>query len=679
MKLSYNWIKEYVDIKVSPEELAKGLTMSGSEVGSMEKTGGDAVMELEITSNRPDCLNMIGLAREVSAAFDKALKVPAMSLPASKSKSKGPAIKCVIEDKDLCSRYTARVIAGLTVKPSGKKLKKHITAVGLRPVNNIVDVTNFCLMETGQPLHAFDLDKIKGAKITVRRARKNEKIITIDGVERELKTDMLVIADAERAIAVAGVMGGRDTEVSSFTKNVLLESAYFDPISIRRTARTLGLASDSSYRFERGVDKGMVRAASDRATSLIEDEAGGEIRDFYDAGTQKEEKTIIDIDVDGVGKVLGIKIAAKEISRILSRLGMKPAKGKAGRIKVTVPTFREDIKREVDLIEEIARIYGYDRIPDDVPKFVPQVIRKEQSRKVIEKIKNALASAGLNEIMTYSLISEQAAGIFPALMHDPVKLMNPLSAEQEMLTPHLADGMLKAAAWNMNRGNKDLALFEIGKIYYRRGGKRPFGEISTLSLGMAGDVSKNWKDGAKKTDIYSVKGIAENLAGRMGLALEVAPAKVEGFTGAGNVFLGGEEAGFIGEVAKDKLSAYGIEERVVFAQIKLDAFIGKAELTAKYKPIPRFPVSSRDVSVLCEQALPAAKIKEAIEGAGEQIMISAEATDVYTGEQIPAGKKSVTFSITYGLDSRTMTDEEISAAHSRIKNILTEKLGVTFR
>ncbi|MFH1552028.1 MAG: phenylalanine--tRNA ligase subunit beta, partial [Candidatus Omnitrophota bacterium] len=363
MKLSYEWLKEYVDIDASAEELARGLTMSGSEVGAMHEAEGDTIMDLEITSNRPDCLNIIGLAREASAVFDRSLHLPAMEVPTAAVSGEGPEVQCLVKNKKLCPRYTARVVSGVHVKEAAGNTKKRILALGLRPVNNVVDVTNFCLMETGQPLHAFDLDKIKGGKIIIREAAKGEKIVTIDGVERVLEEGMLVIADSAGPVAIAGIMGGKDTEVTGATKNVLLESAYFDPISIRRTARALGLSSDSSYRFERGVDKGMIKAASDRAATLIADQTSGKICAFHDVSDLLEEKTLVEFSIKKAEKILGIALDKEKVKNILEKLGMKLSEEAGGRLLVSVPSFREDLKKEIDLVEEVARIYGYDNIP----------------------------------------------------------------------------------------------------------------------------------------------------------------------------------------------------------------------------------------------------------------------------------------------------------------------------
>ncbi|MFA6636534.1 MAG: phenylalanine--tRNA ligase subunit beta [Candidatus Omnitrophota bacterium] len=679
MKLSYNWIKDYIDIDVTPELLAEKLTMTGSEVGGIEEVNGDFVMELEITSNRPDCLNMLGLAREAAAIFGKDIKMPAVKVIEEYASGKDDTIEFEIRSPHLCPRYTARIIRSVKVRESFGRVSERLTSLGVRKVNNVVDITNFCLMESGQPMHAFDLDKIKGKKIEIRQAQKGEKITTIDGVERELKTDMLVIADKGRPIAIAGVMGGKDTEVTSGTKNILLESAYFDPVSIRRTSRVLGLSSDSSYRFERGVDKSSVKSSSDRAAALILEAAGGKAGLFYDSGPYGEDRKEIEIDAARVSALLGTNVREEEIAGILGRLGMETVPGESGKIKVSVPVFREDISRPADLVEEVARIYGYDRIPDTVPTPAPWSPRKSKERQVNEKIKKTLIAMGLNEIMTYSLISEKSAGVFDGLVKGRIKIMNPLSEEQGILTPHLVDGMLKAAAWNVNRGNKDLMFFETGKIYSRPEKKEEFVEMPVLSVGMTGNVYRNWMEGEKKADIYRLKGVLENMARHIRVEFCFRSDKIEGIKNAAAILMGNVKIGFLGEVAVDKLEIYGISQDVFVAQIELREVFKNSVLRGRYSPIPKFPSSSRDISVLCDKSVPAADIKVMVEKTGAGMVENVDITDMYEGKQIPSGKKSVTLSVTYGLAARTLTDQEVSEMHSRIKEQLSSKLKVTFR
>lgn len=680
MKLSYEWLKEYVDTGVNAEKLAHMLTMSGSAVEAVKDAEGTKVLELEITSNRPDCLNIIGLAREAAAVFGKKLKTPPLS--AVKGNKSGHKFECVIKAKDLCPRYTARVITGVSVKPSAAEISKRLAAVSLRPINNVVDITNYCLMELGQPMHAFDLNKIRGGKVIVRRAAKNEKIVTIDGVERTLDESMLVIADAERAIAVAGVMGGKDTEVTESTKNVLLESAYFDPISIRRTARKLALSSDSSYRFERGVDKGMVKPASDRATRMIVESAGGVPCEFYDEGKAEPAKVTVKFDVARAERTLGVKLGEARVKKIFKSLGVTVSNSSGEKLQLAVPSFREDLEREIDLVEEVARIYGYDNIPSDVSKLTPQGERKEKARRVDEKIRAMLAGYGLSEIVTYSLTNKKAAEMFPSLSGQSVQLANPLSEEQRYLVPQLLDGMMRVVSWNINRKNKNLALFEVAKTYSRSGdSEKDIKETPALSIGMTGAARKNWKEGEIKAGFYDLKGAIEAVFAGLRTEIEFTEVSLQEFSAAAEIRAGKEKkvVGVMGEVASAILAAFDIHESVYAAQIALDEAAKLAVLEDSYSPIPRFPFSSRDVSMLCDKAIASAEIKRAIEDLGGEIVKKVELLDLYQGDKLPAGKKSLTYTIDYGRQDRTLTDEEVEGAHSAIKQAVADRFGVTFR
>ncbi|MFH1877500.1 MAG: phenylalanine--tRNA ligase subunit beta [Candidatus Omnitrophota bacterium] len=692
MKISYEWIKDYIELEVSAEEFARGLTMSGSEVGGFREEKGDYVMELEITSNRPDCLNMIGLAREASAVFDRDLKLPRADIAGSGGADKAPRVECVVSNKELCPRYTARVITGVKIKESEGIIKKRVEAIGMRRINNIVDVTNFCLMENGQPLHAFDLDKIKGGKVIVREAAEGEKIITIDGQERELSRGMLVIADSERPVAIAGIMGGKDTEVSAGTENILLESAYFDPLSVRRTARALGLFSDSSYRFERGVDKNMIAAASDRAAGLIVGEAGGDVRDFYDTGALKAENTVISFDINKAEKKLGACLQRDRVIGIFKRLGMGVEDAGFGeKLSVSVPSFREDLKEEVDLLEEVARIYGYGNIKPTFATPVFDTERKQRSRMVLEKIREILSGAGLNEIMTYSLINEKAKDIFSGVIKGQVvSLANPLSEEHKVLTPHLLDGMMKAASWNINRKNTDLKLFETGKLYsYSRApvlksrltGERAFHEEAALSVGMTGVFRKNWKEGEREVTLFDVKGLVECLFRGLKLIPVFRKTGYDCLVDAADIFIKGknEACGFLGKVSGKILEEYNTGQEIYVCQIALGEIIEEACLENRYHSIPRFPSSTRDVSILCDKSLPAGGIHGVILECGEQLIQQISVADVYEGKQIPGDKKSLTYSIRYGLDTRTLKEEEVESVHSRVKEALQKKFDISFR
>lgn len=681
MKLSYNWVKEYIDLDISAEELGHELTMAGSEVDSIEEVGPDKVFEFEITTNRPDCLNVIGLAREASSIFDKDLKLPEMALDGNKIDPEGRTVQCRIKAPEQCPRYTARVISGVTVKPASGRIAEHLKAVGLRTVNNIVDVTNYCLMESGQPMHAFDLDKISGDKIMIRQAKKGEKIITIDEEERKLEPGMLVIADGKGPIAVAGVMGGKATEVTEATKNILLESAYFDPVSVRRTARKLGLSTDSSYRFERGVDKANIVPASDRAAALILEEAGGTPSGLVSEGSLKVDRTEIEFDIVRAGKILGVDLQAEQVEKILGRLGAETVSLEAQVLRVKAPTFREDLKTDVDLIEEVGRIYGYDNIPMTISRFVPSSERKSKERLVLEKIRQVLVSSGLNEIMTYSLISADAAERFRSVSDDIVSLSNYLSEEHKCLTPQLLDGMLKSVSYNLNRQNLDLGFFEIGKIYRKSSGERKFAESWALCIGLTGAIRRDWEEGEKLANIFDLRGIIESVLERLGLDMTLSPEKAKGFDVCAYVGIKGEKdpSGFGGELSKKVLKDYDIGSKVLVAQIDLARIIENARLSRHYHSIPKFPFSSRDVSILCDKGVYAMELSEAMKDSGEELVRSIELLDAYTGESIPEGKISYTYTIQYGLDTRTLTDEEIEAVHERIKKNLADTFKVSFR
>ncbi|MDD5436171.1 MAG: phenylalanine--tRNA ligase subunit beta, partial [Candidatus Omnitrophica bacterium] len=486
MLISYNWLKDYIDPNLAPARLAEVLTMSGLTTESVHALGNDHIFEIEITANRPDWLSYIGVARELAAITGSRLKLPA---PGSMkvSHKKGGA-RVTVEEKSLCQRYTARVIRNINVDASPDRLKKKLETMGLRPVNNIVDITNFCLFETGEPMHAFDLDKVEGPEIIIRKARKGEKIVTIDGVERELNDAMLIIADKSRPIAIAGVMGGLNTEVTHSTKNILLEAASFDPISVRRTRRALGISTESSYRFERKVDLNNIADASDRATSLIYELAGGEACDFIDIGKKAAQTKEITLRLPRLNAVLGLEIPPEKVKKIANSLGLRIKKSAKDSITVETPQFRYDLNAEVDIIEEVARIYGYNKIPSSVPAVVAQDEKVPPDVVAGNKIREVLAGMGADEIITYSLLGGNLLKMACLADSKVAEVKNPLSSEQEVMRPGLMPGMLTSILWNINRKTKDLKLFELGKIYTKES-ETKFGEKRYLAIGMAGEVS----------------------------------------------------------------------------------------------------------------------------------------------------------------------------------------------
>ncbi|KJJ86098.1 phenylalanyl-tRNA synthetase subunit beta [Candidatus Omnitrophus magneticus] len=680
MKLSYEWLKEYVDISGTVNDVAEKLTMSGSEVDSITEVSGDYIMELEITSNRPDCLNVIGLARETAIMFGVPLKMPDMAIKSGAYEKSGFKIECEVENASLCPVYTARIITGVSIKSSNGVIKQRIERLGIRAINNAVDVTNYCLMELGQPTHVFDFDKIRGGKIIVRGAKRNEKIITIDGVERALSEGMLVIADKEGPIAIAGVMGGLNTEVTDKTKNILLESAYFDPLSVRRTAKKLGLSTDASYRFERAVDKNMIIPASNRVSSLIIETSGGHIKEFIEIRSVTNEVEIcINFDIQKLLDIIGIKLDKENIAAILQNLGMVIKEENSSGLVVQAPSFRKDLKEAIDITEEIARIYGYNNISLTMPPISPAIVRKSKLWIMKEKVRRILSERGLNEIMSYSLISEDSADIFPGLFQARVTLANPLSEEQKVLTPHLVSGMLKAISWNINRKNKDLFLFEIGKIYFKSAGE---GYIETpfICAGLTGLSENNWRDKERQSDFYDLKGVIEILGAAFNKEIIfIADKNMEGFSVYSALEMNGKNAGFIGQVSGKVLKKYDIEQDVFVCQINIEILFENASLAHTFEQLPRFPFATRDISMICGENISAAKVEQIIKSSARETLKGYSLIDLYKGKNLPFGTKSLTYSLKYGHSDRTLRDDEIDTVHSEIKNTLSRELGVVLR
>ncbi|NQT46649.1 MAG: phenylalanine--tRNA ligase subunit beta [Candidatus Omnitrophica bacterium] len=679
MKISYDWIKEYVDIRMAPETLEEALTMSGTEVISSEKLGDDRIMELEVTPNRPDCLSMVGMAREISAVTGKRFKKPTAKLPSFKVLKDQTPLKIEIKDKDLCPRYTGRIIKGVEVKPSPVWLKKRIESMGLRPVNNIVDITNFCLFESGQPLHAFDYAKLDGGRIIVRRARKGEKITTIDNNVQELAASDLVIADSARPVAIAGVMGGVDTEVAAFTKTILLESAYFAPNSVRRTARRLGLPSESSYRFERSVDLGAVLSASDRAAALILDLAGGELGQLCDIGKKAASEKKISFDMSSVNRVLGTDLSEQQIKKILTLLQFKlKPKGK-DKVDIQIPSFRQDLNRGIDLIEEIARVYGYERITPKIPHIVGHTDRVEDSRKVILRSREILASAGLDEVITYSLLSRAKHRNLRLSEDNLVALRNPLSLEQEVMQTSQLPGMLDVVAHNLNRKVDDIEIFAFGRSYQRMGKKR-YKEEAILTIAMCGNIKEEQR-GYRKVNFFDLKGALDLLMDELRVPFSIEEKRFawcrEGLSCV--IKISEKEAGFMGELKGDIRGQLGIERPVFIAEVNFDAVTKSAELKRSYKEVPKFPSILRDISIVIDESISADRISKTIREAAGSLAARVELVDIYHGKQIPNGSKGMTYRVEYLDKKKTLRDEEVNGPHQKVCSAITEQLNAKIR
>ena len=679
MHISYKWLKEYVEIKVSPEKLGEILSMAGLPVESMKEKNGDHVLELEVTANRPDWLSYIGVAREVAAITGKKLKLPKVSI-AKAHKSTNEQVKICVEDKKLCPRYTARIIRDVKVGESPAWLKGRLESMGLRPVNNIVDITNFCLFETGEPMHAFDLDKIQGNEITVRKAKRGEKITAIDGVERALSEEMLVIADSARPIAIAGVMGGVNTEVNYSTKNILLEAAYFDPISIRRTSRKLALSTESSYRFERRVDIENILYSSDRASSLICEITGGRVDKVIDLTVKAPKGLPVTLRSPKLNSVLGFDIPIAAAIKILKALGLSLKSSSKDKAVFTAPAFRADLNSEVDLIEEVARVFGYNKIPGTVPPVVETSGKLPPVTYISGRIRNILSGLGYDEAVTYSLLSGKIIEMSdPKAASNAVTLKNPLSAEQEAMRPSMFPGMLGAVLWNINRRNKDIKLFEIGHVYSKAGDG--FTEKQQLGLCITGGFS-GWGNISRPYTFFDLKGSVEALFDSLKIEGIRFVSAIDSRFSAGScasLFVSGNDIGIIGEVGRGVLAKFDIKEPVYFCEICVENLLSLIGARKKFLQLPKYPAVLRDISIIVDKGVKNEDIIAAIAECAGNILKSAGMIDRYSGKQISDGKISLTYRLEYQNPEKTLEEKDVLETHNSILRSLESKFGAKLR
>ncbi len=679
MKLPIRWLKKYIDIKISPEKLAEKLTLSGSKVESLENASGDAVIGLEITSNRPDCLSILGLAREVSAFTGRRLRVPEAyrrnETPARPRKEN--AVDIHVEDKKGCLRYTGRVIRGVQVAASPPETQRFLSSVGTRSVSNIVDITNYVLFECGQPMHAFDLDKIRGGGILVRRSRANEKFIGLDGIEYTLDDKTLVIADSERVIAIAGVIGGKLTEVTENTKNILLESAYFDPIAVRQASKKYKITTESSYRFERGVDPENIGRASKRAAELMlewahgQDASGLLDKNYFPA---KGKKSIV-LRMQRMEKVLGLKVPTGRAEKILKNLSFETAKIGKDRLKIKPRSFRRDVTKEVDLIEEVLRIEGFDKVGHRLPpsRYTFEDLRDRKARGLF-RLKRYLASIGLDEIMTYSLLSGKKIADAGGTLSNCHKVTNAMSAEQEYIRPNLLAGTLEAILFNISRKATALKLFEIGNRYQH--GR----EETVLALALYGLSEENW---AKKApgSFYELKGIVESVMDHLQIhCFEWTPSSADpSFMVGSDLMREAQKIASAGEVSGAILRRWDIPHEVFYAELVLDQLFEVRREILKVRPVAKFPAVRRDIAFIIDNRVSVKELEESIRTVAAPYFYSVTLFDQFSGKNIPEGKRSLAFSIFYQKEDGTFTDNEIQTLQQRLGENLKRLYQVEFR
>lgn len=676
MKVTYNWLKDFVEIKITAQQLADKLTMAGLEVTSLEECYGDFVFEIEITSNRPDCLSIIGIAREAAAITGKKLKSSCV-MRQKRTTHNAQRFAIQIEDKKDCSLYTARIIKDVKVGPSPDWLRQRLELIGLRSVNNIVDITNYILFEWGEPLHAFDLDRLNGDAIFVRRAKDKEKIITIDGEERTLTTENLVIADQEKAVAIAGVMGGKDTEVTEKTRNILLEAAVFNPILVRRARQALGLQSESAYRFERGIDLGAVEFASYKAAQLIENAAGGKCTVALTSGMPKIKTAKVNLEPGRVSKILGVNIPPPKIKKILEGLHFKTKISSKKKFEAEVPSYRQDVKLEIDLIEEIARLFGYENIPARLPAVKPQ-LAQATARDFVLEIKNMLLGLGLNEVITYNLIDSDLLTDGGQERDRIIEILNPLSKEQGVLRPTLIPSLLRCIADNLNQKQEYVNIFEIASLF-SWSESLPKEE---LFLGIALSGTKSWllKQGLIKDEVslLHLKGIVEALFGRLGIKNYVFQAGTNPL--AIEIYVERENIGTVRGIKKEVLDKFSIKNKeACVLEISLERLLTFARIKKEFRNPPKYPAITRDISFILRDNVLIQELLEALQEKGKPQLREVKIIDYYHGEQIPAGWRGLTISLTYRSDERTLTEAEIQPTHASLCSILTEKFQAKIR
>ena len=645
----------------------------------------DWLYEIEVMPNKPEYLGIIGIARVLSAALKVPMKIPQVKLVEDTSAKTVDLAKVIIQDKDLCPRYSARVISGVKLGPSPLWLQVRLRSVGIRSINNLVDATNYVLIETGHPLHAFDRELIKDRTIVVRRAKTDEVMTTLDGVKRKLDKEMLVIADTEKAVALAGIMGGQISEINDKTVNVLLESAYFEAVCIRKTSKKLGLMTEASYRFERGADYNGILYALNRTAQVINELAGGKTASgVIDEYPEKIQQISISTRFERVNKILGTSIKKEEMLDIAKGLGFTVEKSDEQTFTVTVPSFRTDLTREIDMVEEIAVIYGYDKIPERFP-----TIRLEQINtlpKIDELSKQSLIGRGLNEFINYSFMTKDWFDKAGVSQDNPVRtevvtLMNHLIEDWNALRSTLLPNLLKNVTTNaVSHGNKNLKFFETGKVFRNKGGiYSEYKELGIIVTGCTGDSS--WLQKPEETGFFYIKGILEGLFSDLKVDFKLKETVNDFYDKAAStgITVNGENIGSFGEVSKRLLKIHDIKNRVFYAEINLLLLEKHINLKKEFTGLPKFPANKRDISFIVTAETFAGDITSFIESLSVINLEKVEIIDFYKGDKVEPGKKSVTYSLTYRDASKTLTDQEVDTTNKVVAAKVIEKFKADIR
>ncbi len=679
MKISLDWLGEYLEADISASQVIDALERIGLVVEGREEKEGDIILEVETYSNRPDTLGHLGMARELAAALGMRLKEKVWPISELSTRA-AELVDVQIWDEDLCPRYCGAVVKDVKVGPSPAWLRKRIEAMGLNPVNNVVDITNYVLFSTSQPIHAFDLGKIGGAKVIIRRAKKGERLLCLDGTDMNLLPDMLVIADEAKPIALAGVIGGQESAVTEETKDIFIESAYFNPVSVRKTRKAAGLQTDASYRFERGADFAFPPRAALMAASLLTPFGGRVCEEPFDIFPLPPKKRGIVLRHRRITDILGVEVEKEFVEKTLGDLGFVLEPQQPGVWQVRVPTWRVDIDREADLVEEAARFYGYEKIPSVLPPLQVVDPIPDRTREKAKQLRPLLFHYGFNEVINFSFSDTEKERLFGTGI-EPVEIRNPISARTSLLRTTLLGGLVETAAWNRNRGLEAIQLFEIGKVYSREEqGLRERLALGILSTGMRDEPY--WRRSCREADFFQLKGECEALLQQFRYEPYSFERTEHPFFEPGSCLalaFKEEKVGLLGQVTGRIRDAFDLKQPVWAAEIELDLLFGKQPRPFAYQPVPKYPNVIRDVSLLVPREVVYQDICKAIAKFPLPILEDVQLIDRYSGESIPQDKISLSFRFIYRHLQRTLLAEEVDRAERQILNSLKKAFGVQLR
>ena len=679
MKISVDWLKNYIDIDLPVSRLVEVLDNIGLLIEDWEEKNGDVILDVETYANRPDTLGHMGISRELAAALGLAFKE--QNLPLTEADENiSDLIDVQIWDEDLCPRYSGMVVKNIEVGPSPEWLIKKISAMGLKPINNVVDITNYVLFSTAQPIHAFDLAKIAGRKIIIRRAKQGEKLLSLEAKEVDLTPEMLVIADEEKPAAIAGVIGGEYTAVSESTRNVFIESAYFDPVSVRKTRKATGIQTDAAYRFERGADISFSPEAARMAASLLSQFGGKICKGIVDVYPKPRKIKTVMLRDHRVSSLLGVEIDNNYIERTLKDLGFQLDQKQPGIWQVKIPHFRIDIEREADLVEEIARFYGYEKIPIQLPPLRTLEPILDPKREKIKTLRQLLFHYGYDEVVNFSFMDPEKEEKFTPDLK-PVQIRNPISTKAAYLRTTLLGGLLENVAWNKNRGAEGVHIFEIGNAFHFDNDS--YKEHLMLSVVMTGLVGeRHWKEKGKEASFFHLKGTCEALMtqlryGSFSFQVENHPHFKE--VGSLSLHFKGEEIGFLGAINQNILDAYLLKEDVWAAEINLSHLFEKQAQAFKYSAVVKYPSVNRDVSFIGDKNVSFEEIREVVEKLQLPNLEKFNLYDRFSGSSIPEGNVSLSFRFVFRRPDRTLQAEEVDALQEKIIGTLGARFHFQLR